>query len=325
MRIGILLYPQCSTWSASAPMEMFYWAYRVQSFHKNEKNINKKFEVSYVSSVGKSDLGMFDSFNVKVEAINKHDSFDLIIVPGFSSNAHLMLSKAKESIDWIVDQYTKGVTIVSYCSGSFLLAQSGILKNRTATTHWLLKQTFENTFPEIPLDLSKVIIDYGDVMLGGSATSYQNVILLIIERYMGRTVAIGVSKIYLINLTKDRPDSYMNLAFEKQHNDDKISKAQEFIKSNFNRIVSLDEISENIALNKRTFVRRFKNATNDTPLNYMNKLKVEKAKYILENELKTFEEIAFYLGYEDVSAFRKIFTKHTGISPMAYKLRYQLS
>lgn len=116
----------------------------------------------------------------------------------------------------------------------------------------------------------------------------------------------------------------MDLVLSKKHNDDEIIEAQDYIKANCNQKLSLEEIAENISMSKRTFIRRFKKATDETPLNYIHKVKVEKAKQILESERRTFEEISFMLGYEDVNAFRKIFVKLTGISPMRYRARYQV-
>lgn len=324
MRVGILLYPKCSLWSASSSLEMLRRANIIQNHFHGTKSGKESFHVEYISALKESSGSILGIFGPVSDTIFKHKEYDLVIVPGFDSDTEYILKNSVEIVKWLAKLHDKGVVIAGFCTGCSILAKSGILKQRTATTHWLFKDLFEAKFPDTPLDISKTIIDYGDVIMSGSATSYQNLLLMLIEKVMGRTIAVYVSKAYLIDMNRARPDSYMDLMYEKQHHDREISKAQSFIKAHFDKMLSLDEIATNVAMNKRTFVRRFKNATNDTPLNYIHKLKVEKAKYILENDNKTFEEISFMLGYEDVSAFRKVFVKHTGVAPMDYRMRYQV-
>lgn len=324
MKVGILLYPNCSLWSATGSYELLCRANKAWQFFHGNNSRCKKFEVDFVAP-NKDEIKTSFPFPIQAKySINKHPGFDLIIIPGFESEPDKVLKESGLTANWIAEQNRAGVKIASICTGSVLMAKSGLLENKTATTHWVLKDFFQANFPEISLDLSKIVIDYGNLMMSGSATSFQNLILIIIEQFMGRTVAVGVSKMYLIDINKDRPDSYMDLVLGKKHNDEEIYNAQNFIKRNFNVKISLDDIAQKVQMTKRTFIRRFKKATNDTPLNYIHKVKVEKAKQMLENERKTFEEIAFQLAYEDVNAFRKIFVRQTGISPMKYRARYQV-
>lgn len=324
MKIGILLYPYCSLWSATGSFELFNRANKAYKYYNGENANNKKFEVSFVADE-KNSIKTSYPFPIKAEyGFDNHPTYDLVLIPGFETEPDIVLKESHQSAEWVFKMQQKGAVVASICTGALLMLKSGLVANRTATTHWVAKAFFEHHFPEVNLDVSKTVIDYGDIMMSGSATSFQNLIIRIIERYMGREVAVGVSKIYLIDMNKDRPDSYMDLVLSKKHNDDEIIEAQDYIKENYNQKLSLEEIADNISMSKRTFIRRFKKATSETPLNYIHKVKVEKAKQILENERRTFEEISFLMGYEDVHAFRKIFVKQTGISPMRYKARYQL-
>ncbi|MCG8700387.1 MAG: helix-turn-helix domain-containing protein [Bacteroidales bacterium] len=325
MKIGIVLYPYCSLWSASGCMELLDRANKAYDFFHGNDEEGVNFQVDFISSEKKSVKTTFPYLiNLEHSIYNCNVKYDLIIVPGFSSETEIVMQQSNDIAKWIGEQHNNGTQVASICTGSFLLALSGVLGVRTATTHWLAKDVFKEYFPKIPLDFSKILIDYGTIMMSGSATSFHNLIIHIIEKTMGKTVAIGVSKVYLIDINRDSPGSYMNLLMFKKHNDSCILKAQKSMENSFQRKFSLDKAAEEVSLSTRTFTRRFKKATNETPLNYMHKVKVEKAKEMLECEQVTFEEIAFVMGYEDVNAFRKIFLKHAGINPTKYRLRYQV-
>lgn len=325
MKIGILVYPNCSLWNASAPYEILNRANTAQKYFYGEDFSGEHFDVEYISANDDNPLLEKSSdIHVKPDSEIAESTYDLVIVPGFASDPEKIIATTNATVELIKKIHKRGISVASFCSGSLLLVLAGILKKRLATTHWMLKPFFENHFPYIPLDFSKPLIDHGDIIMSGSATSYQVLLLNLIEKTMGRTVAVGVSKVYLIDMQKDSPESYMNLDIHRDHNDPLVHKVQEYLAENFDKIISLDDISSYLSINKRTLLRRFKNALDDTPLNYLQKLKVEKAKYLLENDDKTFEEIAFFMGYEDVCSFRKIFIKHTGILPMKYKARYQI-
>jgi len=284
-----------------------------------------KFRVEFISTDEKEVQTSYP-YPIPIKStIKKHNKLDLIIVPGFYLTPSLIKKHTKTASDWINEQFKKGVKIASICTGAVLLAQAGLLNNKTATSHWLLKDYFEKEFPDILFQSNKIIIDHGNIFMSGGATSFQNLLIYIVEKFMGRTVAIGVSKIYLIDINKANQNSYINLAGQKKHNDEIINQIQEYIGTNYRNKFTLAEMTDKFTISERTLIRRFKKATDDTPIQYIQKVKVEKAKEMLENGYKSFEEIAFHLGYEDVNAFRKVFMKLVGIAPMQYRNRYQLT
>lgn len=322
MRVGIVLYPNCSLWSAIGPCEMLRRANKMQTDIMGFSSAVKQFQVSFVAANRQYCDSILQAIPIE-QAVVEGLKFDLVIVPGFESKPDFVWEHSANVISWLQKQYNAGTQIASLCTGSMMLARAGFLLNRVATTHWMLKEWFQAKFPDVSLDLSQVIIDHGDVLMSGSATSFQNLILMLVERFMGRTIAVALSKVYLIEIQKDPPSSFMNLLFTADHNDEPIRQAQNYIREHSCEMLSVEDLARMVALNRRTFLRRFKKATNDTPLQYLHKCKVERAKCILENQSKTFEEIAFMLGYEDVCAFRKVFVKHTGIASMRYRSRYQ--
>ncbi len=332
MKVGILIHPNCSIWSASAAMEILKRANRVWKYINGNTEKLKFFDVRYVTS-SKSTFNNLFNLNDQTETIFNNVVFDLIIIPALKTEDDQILtnpfdvldqklSESHDSINWIKKQYFKQTKLVSFCSGMLLLAEAGLLSKREVTTHWSLKHYINKKFPEISMDLSKSFIEYEDIIIGGSSISNIPLIIGIIEKYMDKITATAISKIFFTH----NPEYCISLNTininDIPHTDQKIQEVQSYIKQNLYKIITIDEIADYIKLNKRTLSRRFKNATGDTPINYINKLKVERAKYLIAFEKKSFDEISFSLGYQDTSSFRKIFIKQAGVNPKVYKSRF---
>lgn len=321
MKVAILAYKNCSLWAASGCMEILLRANTVQDFYNNNKSYNY-FEIEFVCG---SNQNVKTHYNIPIQChsnIYNQKIYDLVIIPGTDANPLIILEENKDLIEWIKYQHQNKSLIVSNCTGSFLLAASGILENKTATTHWFMADLFKKKFPSIRLAIEKTIVDNESTILSSGATSYENLMIYLIEKFMGYKVALSVSKLYLIDINKDTQLSYTMLNMQKNHGDQEILKAQDFIEQNSENKLTMSQITEKVNMSTRSFIRRFKNATGDTPFQYIQKVKVENAKRILETENKTFEEIAFNLGYEDVNSFRKIFNRYVGITPSLYKKKY---
>lgn len=320
MKVAILVYNYCSLWAAAGCMEILLRANKAQDYYN--RNPRKYFEIEFVSSTKEQAV---THYNIPIQnhsTIYNQKRYDIVIVPGTDTNPLSILEENKDAITWIKNQNENEALVVSNCTGSFLLAASGILDNKTATTHWFMADLFKKRFPEIKLCTEKIIIDNKNSITSGGATSFENLMVYIIEKFLGHEIALGVSKLYLIDLNKDNQLSYSILNIQKNHGDQQILKAQDFIEQNSKNKLSLSQISEKICMSTRSFIRRFKAATGDTPFQYIQKVKVENAKRQLESGDKTFEEIAFIVGYDDANAFRKIFIRYTGITPSLYKKKY---
>ena len=323
MKIGILVYPNCSMWNVTGIMELLLRGNKVQEYFFSRQKHKTIFNVDFVASKNNK---LTTNYNYPISfhsTIYDETKYDLIFVPGFDYNPIETLKENRKVIQWIEKQYLNGAEIASSCTGSILLAASGILKNKKATTHWLMSDIFKELFPDIELCSDKILIDLGKIYMSGGATSFQNLILHIIEKKMSKTVALGVSKLFLIDFHKDGQNSYATMHTHKSHTDAEISKIQLFIEENTSQKFTIDQLANESCMSRRNLMRRFKDATKHTVWQYIQKLKVEKAKKMLENEDKTFEEIVLELGYEDVNSFRKIFVKFTGIRPSLYKKRYR--
>lgn len=320
MKIGILVYQCCSLWNAAGVMEMLKRANKAQEYFYPDQKHEVKFDIEFIGVDDKITTNY--SYPLHCNTIANNINYDLIIVPGFDDDPKFILDKNKEVVKWIAQQYKHGAKIASTCTGTVLLAQSGILKNKKAATHWLIAESFRNMYKEIELCSNDVMLDLGDIFMSGGATSFQNLMVYLIEKFMDRTIAIGVSKLYLIDVNKDNQHSYATMYSKNNHHDREIKKAQSIIEQMIANKISVAYLANEICMSKRNFMRRFKKATGDTVWQYIQKMKVEKAKEILETNSKSFEEIVEELGYEDVNSFRKIFVKYTGVLPSHYKKRY---
>lgn len=324
MKVAILVYNNCSLWAATGTMEILLRANKVKEFFSRKKTA-QFFEIEFVSA-SKNPIKTHYKIPISYNSTIFDDrQYDLVIIQGTDVNPILAIEENRSAVEWIKKQFTHGSKIASICTGSFLLAASGILENKTATTHWYMANLFNKTFPDINLCSEKIIVDNGDIFMSGGATSFQNLMIYLIDKFMGHQIALGVSRLYLIDIHKDNQNSYSILNLQKNHNDQSILEAQKYIESNFEKKLSLAEIAEKVSMSKRNFIRRFKSVTGDTPLQYIQKVKVEQAKRILEAEKKSFEEIVYEVGYEDINAFRKLFIRVTGITPSSYKKKYNLS
>ncbi len=323
MKVAILVYPHCSMWSVTGAMELLLRANKAhQYFLKNEE---KQFSVVLVSS-NNNNAETIRGISFSADSnIEQPDIYDLILIPGFDYDPIEVLKQTNGAEKWICKQYENGAKVASLCTGSFLVAQSGILNGKSAVSHWLTADIFRQLYPEVKYCSDKTFVDNGNIIISGGATTFQNLILYLIGQYMGRQVALGVSKLYLIDPNKDDQRSYAPLDLLQSHKDEDIHKVQKYIEDHVGNKFSLDQLANRFAISKRSLIRRFKKATDNTPLQFIQKVKVEAAKNMLETEGKTFEQIACELGYDDVNAFRKLFVKLTGVTPINYRRRYSIT
>ncbi len=281
------------------------------------------FEVEIVTQDGKPVTCLN---NVKIHphrSISKVKSTDVIIISSFYDFETLTISK--KCINWLKARHDSGTTIASICVGSFLLAEAGLLDDKIATTHWGFAGEFKKRYPHIQLKPERVITDTGTLLCSGACSSYIDLSMYLIERYCGRQVAVECSKTMLHDFGRSSQAPYTVFQFQKDHNDSRIITTQKWIEKNYANNCNINSIAKKSGMSLRAFERRFKTATGDTPLVYLQRVRVEIAKRFLETNNKTFNEITYEVGYEDTSFFRKVFKKHTGLLPKEYKRKFQPS
>jgi len=248
---------------------------------------------------------------------------DLIIIPSLNHNYIKTVGSNAEMADWIKKQYSKGAEVASICTGAFLLASSGLLDGKTCSTHWAAADTFKKLFPGITVKMDKLITEENGIYTNGGAYSFLNLIIYLVEKFYDRQTATFCAKVFQIDIDRQSQMSFMIFKGQKQHADDLVKRAQDYIEKHPEEKISIPQLSSRLAVNRRSFDRRFIKATGNTPLEYSQKVKIESAKRAFENSLKTVNEVMYDVGYSDAKAFRELFRKMTGFSPLEYKSKYQ--
>ncbi len=254
--------------------------------------------------------------------LNEIEKTDLIIIPALQGNLKKALEMNKEFVPWIVNQYENGAEVASLCVGAFLLASTGLLKGKQCSTHWRAAEDFRKNFPDVNLVVDKIITDEQGIYSSGGAFSSANLILYLIEKYTGRDVAVYCSKMFQIDIERGSQSPFIMFKGQKEHDDESIKKAQDFIENNFQDKITVDQLASMLALSRRNLERRFKKATCNTVTEYIQRVKIEAAKMSLESSRENINEVMYNVGYQDPKAFRVTFKRITGLSPAQYKKKY---
>jgi len=247
---------------------------------------------------------------------------DLIIIPAIKSNYAASIKGNKELFPWIAAQYKQGAEVASMCTGAFLLASTGLLKGRTCSTHWIASDAFAKMFPDVKVVTDKLITDEHGIYTNGGAYSFLHLLLYLVEKYCGREAAVYCSKVFEVDIDRDTQSHFSIFSGLKDHQDAAIKKAQLYIEKHVSEKISIGELADQLAIGRRNFDRRFIKATANTPVEYMQKVKMEAAKRKLENSRESVDEIMYSVSYSDSKAFRTVFKKVTGLSPLEYRNKY---
>jgi transcriptional regulator GlxA family with amidase domain len=247
---------------------------------------------------------------------------DIIVIPAIHGDLKTVVDGNEAFIPWIVQQYKKGAELVSFCIGAFFLASTGLLKGKRCATHWATANQFRAAFPDVNLVDDRIMTEEDGIYTSGGAYSYLNLLLYLIEKHAGREMAILISKTFMIDIDRDSQSPFIMFRGQKEHEDEPIKKAQEFIEGNFHERITVDQLAGMLALGRRSLERRFKKATSNTVTEYIQRVKIEAAKKGFETSRKNINEIMYDVGYSDVKAFRTTFRKITGLAPIQYRNKY---
>lgn len=259
------------------------------------------------------------------EVIRNIRKTDLIIIPAMQGDMIKNIEENGEYIPWIIEQHSKGAEVASLCVGAFLLASTGLVDGKKCATHWMAANDFRRMFPNVDLVEDKIITDEAGIYSSGGAFSYLNLILYLIEKYAGRNIAVFCSKAFQIDIDRGSQSPFIMFKGQKEHADEPVKQAQEFIEKNFQEKISVDQLASMFALGRRNLERRFKKATANSVVEYMQRVKIEAAKASLESSRETVNEVMYNVGYTDPKAFRNTFKKITGLSPVQYRNKYNRS
>jgi transcriptional regulator GlxA family with amidase domain len=255
-------------------------------------------------------------------AIADVERTDLVIVPAVNGDMKQVIHDNKDFFPWIVRKHELGAEVASLCVGAFLLAGTGLLRGKECSTHWMAVKEFAEMFPDVQLVSDKIITDEQGIYSSGGAHSFWNLLLYLLEKYTDREMAILFAKYYAIEIDRYSQSPFIMFQGQKDHADDVIKKAQHFIEHNFQERITVEQLASMLALGRRNLERRFKKATSNSIVEYMQRVKVEAAKKSLETSTENVNEVMYRVGYTDSKAFRNTFKRYTGLSPVQYRSKY---
>jgi len=246
----------------------------------------------------------------------------LILIPSVHGDKVRINEVNRPLLDWVTDQYRQGAAVASMCIGAFLLAGTGLLNGRSCTTHWDFAHEFREMYPEVNLVEDKIITDENNIYTSGGAYSWLNLILYLVEKYCGREIAVTCSKGFQVDFQRASQSPFIIFSGQKDHEDKAVQAAQDYIEKNCHCKITVDELAERLILGRRNLERRFKKATGNTVMEYIQRVKMEAVKKSLETSRLGVNEVMDRVGYTDPKAFRMTFKKVTGLSPLQYRNRY---
>jgi transcriptional regulator GlxA family with amidase domain len=250
---------------------------------------------------------------------------DLILIPAFLPVDESLTQKAGEISEWMIDRYRRRTKIAAMCTGTFMLAETGLLDGKIATTNWQFARRFRRRYPKVHLRMDRILTEEAGLICTGAATSMYNLGLHLIRSFGSEELASVCSKALLVDPNRESQAPYSIFNARKDHGDASILEAQEWMQEHYADSITIDAIAKEAGISPRHFKRRFRKATGESPLVYLQNLRMETAKRRLETTLDNITEITFQIGYEDSSTFRRLFKRHTGISPREYRDKFSRS
>jgi transcriptional regulator GlxA family with amidase domain len=319
MKVAILNFEGVVPSSVAGPYDMLAKLPHIaQSLNIKTKTL---FEVDIVNT---SNLVSKQPFNMVGNAVmSNRKIYDMVFIPAMNfTHIEHTLQNETAMIKWIQRQYDNGADIGSMCLGAFVLAATGLLNGKRATTHWMGAPYFKQLFPNVKLEDDKVIIDEGRIYTSGAAFSFTSLIIYLIEKFCGRDMALAASKVFMIQVHDSSQHSFSIFNLQRNHEDNDIGRIQDYIEKNYDELLTINGLAEKFNMSSRTFIRKFTAITGNTPLEYIQRVRVEAAKRLLEKGKLTVEQVCMETGYGDFGFFRNIFKRLTGLTPQEYKKKY---
>ncbi len=292
----------------------------------NQFSINSNNEIPFdLKLIGlKPEVSLNDGqFVVKTDdTIESPTQYDLIIIPAIFGDIDTALQANNDIIPWLIKQYNNGAELASLCLGAFILASTQLLDNKKCSTHWNFSEEFNKRFPNVKLQTGEIITDENRIYTSGGANSYWNLLIHLVEKYTNHEMAILTSKYFAIDFSRNSQSVFTLFRGQKSHLDNDIISIQNYIENNVYSKFNIDDLASRVSLSRRSLERRFKNSTQNSILEYIQRVKMEAAKKSFESTRKNINEVMIELGYSDSKAFRTIFKKITGLTPLDYRNKY---
>ncbi|NWL45139.1 transcriptional regulator [Pseudomonas hunanensis] len=257
------------------------------------------------------------------------EQFDFVYIPAshYRGYKHFvdLLASLGATYDWLTKQWSNGAQLAATCTGTFLLAKTGLLDGRTATTTWWLEEQFRSWFPNVDLQMKSILTEVDGLFCAGALSSYHLQSIKLIERYSGASLASLCAKSMLIDVSQTLQTPYLPLLANRAHTDTVVLRAQAFMQENLAGRIRLADLADRLAVSERTLIRRFNNVLGQSPVSYLQNLRIEAARSLLETGEMQIESVAEAVGYQDNSSFVRLFRERLGLTPGAYRKKFRLA
>lgn len=285
----------------------------------------RPFTWQFVSHNGRP-VTACNGLSINVASSLVAERFDLVFVPGLyyggRSAFERVLADSSPQCDWLVQQWREGALLAANCTGTFVLAETGLLKGRPATTTWWLERVFRTRYPGVNLQLRSMVTEADRLCCAGASATHLLQAVRVVEHFCGPGIAALTAKTMLIDTSQTTQLPYLPLQTEAEHGDAMVSRAQYWLQKHFAEAVKLSVLADTLAVSERTLIRRFNSVLGTTPVAYLQKLRIETARTLLESGDLSIEEIANQVGYQNGSSFTRLFREHVGMTPAAYRNRF---
>lgn len=319
--VVILLPPQTFPSTAVGPMDVFTHAGSLWNFCTGAKPA-PMFKVTTVTANGDA-VECEGPLQLRpTMAIRDVRKADIIFIPSTGISFEDVAGRNPSTIPWLKKWHARGTAIAGVCSGVGLVAETGLLDGRRATTHWGIAEHLRRKYPNVNWMPELLVTEDHNLYCGGGMNAALDLSLYLVERYCGHEVAVQAAKALLLETPRSWQSGFAITPLNHVHDDEAISRAQDWLHKNLHRTFPVEAPAEHVGMSLRNFVRRFKTATGDSPIEYLQKVRVAAAKRLLENSHKTVQEISEAVGYQDAAFFRSLFKRLTGIPPAAYRERF---
>lgn len=321
IRIGVLVYDHCSAWIVSGILEAFQLANVLVARLAHCKRF--AFTLRTVSPLGGT---VTATSGIRFDAVRPARPLDVLVVPPIwhQSRGDLVRALAHLAPIWggLPALARRSRLVTSVCSGAVLLAEAGLLDNKTATTCWWLSEWFKTRYPGVCLTPDRLIVVDGQTWTAAAGSAYIHLCLRIIEWMTGSELSALTAKFLLVEPNRDTQAPYLSPSVEVADSEGPLACLEAFVLEHINRPIRLSELASAANMSLRTMFRYFEKAEGITPLEFVQIIRVERAKKLLELTREPIDSITPQCGYEDVSSFRKLFRKRVGMTPKEYRQRF---
>lgn len=317
MNVTILVIDQCSAASVAIAVEILAVA---NHFSGLESSI---FDVTLASLDG-ANVEAYGGQQVRVQcALADVECTDLIVIPGFLLTLKEVIPEFKKYGAWLKKQHAKGVEIAAMCTAAFVLAENDMLNALRVTTHWAYADLLARRYPDVVVNSNLILSEDNRITTSAGSSATLDLMLHLIRRFSTIKLAHICSRYLLIDNARTEQTCYMLWSMPKGHGDLKVLEVQRWLEDNLAASLVVDEIASKFGFGERNFKKRFSEATGYTPIKYIQTIRLERAKVLLETTNLDFETITRQVGYVDGSSFRVLFSKRVGVSPMAYRKKFK--